>query len=942
MKRVWLLALTVIVSLTMMAGNVTPEKALQQATSFVQSRIQKGEGPRMAPGTPLHLNLASRVSGLYVFNVSNNGGFVIVSPDDCAQTILGYSDCGQFDPDNIPCNMRAWLQGYADEIAWAQQQTAEGRLQTTGNRANAPAAIIKTPIAPLIETRWDQGTPYNNLCPEYAAGEHAITGCVATAMAQVMYYHKWPEATTMPIPSYDDRWWSSPSLPAAVTTFNWNDMQLTYDGTETTETAVATLMYYCGISVKMDYGNNANAMSGASSSDIEYALETYFNYSTTTKYVSRSYYSYGDWINLIYHELEEGRPVLYGGSSDGGGHEFVCDGYQGEDFFHINWGWSGMSDNYFKLSALNPYAQGSGGSSSNDGFHYGQDAVIGIQKPNDTGTILDVTETQVNLSLKSISIDKSSVSAGEPVTITLKVTNNASDDYDGDLWIGEPSTFGLLVGDNFVIPSGTTKECEITYTPEGFTGTIYIYGYFPANDGNYYRWDNKYVSLTVTSGGGGGTITTSNISLDHEITVHNSEGNNFYGSGNTNTFEATLKVINPESSKNYYGSYQLDLYELVSNNFSLVGRYNDNISVPANSTLEIPIEFGELSNNKTYYLYRNYVKGNTWAGWVEIGEYMGKPGVTIYTADGTKSSVKPATPYNVPSDALVVDLSGAGVTTVTKNGQPNCLYIIGSGETVPNGLTNIITNSTGNHHATNITLTDGNAFYSPFDFDADNVSFTYNFTVGADGTDGWNTLILPFNVTKVTADDEPIDWFHRESDTGKDFWVKEFTGDDPTEVYFDFAENMNANTPYIVALPGNKWGPDWDLSNKVIKFIGENVKVCNTASIYTITGDSYRFIGKMHDVDTEDIYCLNAQGNKFVLTNGSGAFRAFFKPDAFDRTVTSLGIGSGTGHTTDIVSPLASDHSPLTEKVYYDLSGRRVEHPTKGLYIINGKKVVIK
>lgn len=176
MKRILLLMLSVVVSTMMMADDVTPEEALQQATQFVQNRMARGGGPRLAPGVQPKLTLASRVSDLYVFNVGSDAGFIIVSNDDCAVPILGYSDSGSFDANNIPDNMRAWLQGYADEIAWAKANHVKPV-------ANAPKrAALGGNVGPLLETHWDQGAPYNAFCC-VATGEGVVTGCVATAMA---------------------------------------------------------------------------------------------------------------------------------------------------------------------------------------------------------------------------------------------------------------------------------------------------------------------------------------------------------------------------------------------------------------------------------------------------------------------------------------------------------------------------------------------------------------------------------------------------------------------------------------------------------------------------------------------------------------------------------------------------------------------------------------
>lgn len=180
MKRILLLMLSVVVSTMMMADDVTPEEALQQATQFVQNRAARGNGPRLAPGVQPKLTLASRVSDLYVFNVSDDAGFIIVSNDDCAIPVLGYSDSGSFDANNLPDNMRAWLQGYADEIAWAKANNVKPV-------ANAPKrAALGSNINPLVITRWDQGAPYNafllsrnkNKCRYWLCGNSYGTGNV--------------------------------------------------------------------------------------------------------------------------------------------------------------------------------------------------------------------------------------------------------------------------------------------------------------------------------------------------------------------------------------------------------------------------------------------------------------------------------------------------------------------------------------------------------------------------------------------------------------------------------------------------------------------------------------------------------------------------------------------------------------------------------------------
>lgn len=500
MKRTFIIFLSFIMAIAVMAGDVTPGEALQQAQSFIQNRknrVKQTSGTTTAP----RLTMVKQVKGLYVFNVEKNGGFVIVSNDDRTIPILGYSDSGAIDPNNMPSNMLAWLQGYADEIAWLQQHSSTVIAPASTDVPRRVGSHVTTPISPLVTTTWDQGAPYNNLCPKYSGNNRSATGCVATAMAQVMNYHQWPQSATTAIPGYTSYSYklSLSSLPAV--TFDWNNMLNSYSGSASgaAADAVAKLMQYCGYSVEMDYGPS----SGSNTDMVAAALKEYFDYNTTTtQFVSRSMYTAAKWADLIYHELANGRPVVYGGMSSGGGHEFVCDGYKYEnstDLFHINWGWSGTSDGYFVLSALDPDEQGIGGSSSDDGFNYGQDAVIGIQPSTGTGDIADITPNVVNLTLNSMTPSINPAYTNMPVDITLNITNNSTEDYDGDIWLGlkySSDDYALLEGSNFVIPAGETKDIVIPFTPTA-TGTYNLVFFLPNSIGSYSTDGVVQTTLTV-------------------------------------------------------------------------------------------------------------------------------------------------------------------------------------------------------------------------------------------------------------------------------------------------------------------------------------------------------------------------------------------------------------------------------------------------------------
>ncbi|MBR1687824.1 MAG: C10 family peptidase [Prevotella sp.] len=370
-KRIHLLIALLAVGLAAVAGPVTQQEARQKAQSFAAGKGHTlGSTIRRAPqqnGQP------AETAAYYVFDWADQSGFVIVSGDDRTEEILGYVEGWPFDADQLPENMAAWLQGYADQIASLGSRTAAAVPQNVPATANSHAAI-----QPMVKTKWGQDAPYNQLCPT-VSNTLCPTGCIATSMAQIMKFHQWPQAATATIPSYRAGGIGQmEELPSVV--FDWSLMSNTYHGAESDEsrTAVATLMKYCGYATRMGYNPSS---SGSYSQYVVVALRNYFGYDTATHCISRSSYSATVWDDLIYAEIAARRPVLYAGQSTGGGHAFVCDGYDGNGFYHINWGWDGYCDGYFKLAILNPYGSGTGGSTTDDGFSMGQEAIIGIQPP---------------------------------------------------------------------------------------------------------------------------------------------------------------------------------------------------------------------------------------------------------------------------------------------------------------------------------------------------------------------------------------------------------------------------------------------------------------------------------------------------------------------------------------------------------------------------------
>ena len=331
------------------AQRVTLESARQKAMSFFSGTADNTNARKSPRRTP-KLTLASNYDEIFIFNDDANGGFVIISGDERSPDVLAYSHESRFDPDNIPCNKKAWLEQYARQVKYLWEHP-EAEVK--------PRAIVEDEVMPLLgNTAWAQTFPFNTLCPEdNINGKPCKTGCVATAMAQIMYYHKWPQQTTKTIPGYttETRGIVMPDIP--VTEIDWDNMLDQYYSGYSQEQidAVSTLMLLCGTSVEADYGSDET---WASSNYAYDALLQYFDYELEQEYFQ---YHQDDWDEMIFNELRNGRPVYYHGytydfetGEGGGGHAFVVDGYK-DGFIHVNWGWGYVDDEYYIPWYVNGY-----------------------------------------------------------------------------------------------------------------------------------------------------------------------------------------------------------------------------------------------------------------------------------------------------------------------------------------------------------------------------------------------------------------------------------------------------------------------------------------------------------------------------------------------------------------------------------------------------------
>ena len=424
MKRIFIsVFLAAFVTFVAKAESVTKSEAYSTAQQYMFAKgkiISQSKTPfrsvRKVNGQP-------ESAYYYVFNADGGNGYVIVSGDDRTPEILGYVDKGSFDPDNIPENMKSWLQLYADQIKFL----ADNNITVNKNavRARARSQATRRSVPELLTTRWNQGQPYNITCPDYYLEDDTkeqtplprrsgpATGCTATAMAQLMNFYRYPNATKNVIPGYSITYTSKTNGSRATvsqkaipkgTVIDWDNMQDRYSWNNghvanAQDSAVANLMHMCGQAVNMHYGPSSGANFSAE------AYIKYFGFDNSCYVGERGDYSIDDWFDMIYNEISQGYPVLFSGFSSGGGHAFVLDGFDGDNLFHVNWGWGGGSNGWFLVGILNPGDNsGIGASSSSDGYSMGQRALFNLRLP-------DYDNYDTYLSIKDVSVSGTSIRA---------------------------------------------------------------------------------------------------------------------------------------------------------------------------------------------------------------------------------------------------------------------------------------------------------------------------------------------------------------------------------------------------------------------------------------------------------------------------------------------------------------------------------------------------
>lgn len=324
------------------------EYVLQNIDNFVSENIENKHSLK---------NDSIEAPELYLFTINNNEGFIIVSGEDVVFPILGYSEKNGIDNTSIPIQLQILIQEYKKQIRFIRKHKIEQdpKIRSLWNINISPIFISKPAVAPLIQTNWNQ-YPYENvLCPyNNTLQERTVTGCLVTAMAQIMKYWQYP-SIGFGSHSYYHTTYGLLSANFGNTIYNWHQMP---NDITNYNYSVAELMFHCGVAVENDYGTISEGGTGANLYHIpQEAFQKYFNYSPAMQVCYRNSYSTDIWSNILKNEIQEGRPILYSGyvdTVDYLGHAFIIDGYTENDFFHCNWGWGGIFNGYYLLDLFQP------------------------------------------------------------------------------------------------------------------------------------------------------------------------------------------------------------------------------------------------------------------------------------------------------------------------------------------------------------------------------------------------------------------------------------------------------------------------------------------------------------------------------------------------------------------------------------------------------------
>lgn len=636
MKRTTTILIAICVSALFANG-----KQISQNAALSAARKYSRTG-QVAPAKNLRSDKTNNAP-YYAFNLEQ--GYVIVSGDDEMTELVGYAENGFFDAENVPPQMQLWLDGYAEYVAAVQSGKAKARKILL---SDSPSVVVE----PLVTTKWNQDAPFNNFAPEYTDDnnntQRCATGCAATAMAQIMKFHNWPEQGVGHY-SYEHQSFGTISSNFSEHVYDWTNMIDRYNNGEYSNVqadAVALLMKDCGVSLNMNYG----PVSGASIYSYTPAFKNYFRYSSRT--VNRSGCETAEFTKIITDELQEGRPIIYCGTGEDGGHAFVVDGYDTNYFLHVNWGWGGYSDGYFDMNYMDPAGLGIGGGSG--AFKWNQGIVLarplkdGVEPYEFIQQLCFVLFNDVQGGI--FCEQEMPANKGDVVTILLRNTANLSgESFFGSLNVGVFDDSGALVtmgneeriennnGELLEFQSGSLYSVDLpmTLNTAGIADGNYIVRAMSKANGDVWREfaSTDCLNMTVADGkvylsaptpnismvgiGSYDTATYKGFSFNADVTVHNSSSIPVDGS-------IMFTVTDSETGDALSGSLRAIVYDNcdfkarisfpTTDDFFVIGKtYNisftgfqttDGKTLPINNAIPLSfsiVENAEVQNSLTFF-----------------------------------------------------------------------------------------------------------------------------------------------------------------------------------------------------------------------------------------------------------------------------------------------------------------------------------------------------
>ncbi len=636
MKRTTTILIAICVSALFANG-----KQISQNAALSAARKYSRTG-QVAPAKNLRSDKTNNAP-YYAFNLEQ--GYVIVSGDDEMTELVGYAENGFFDAENVPPQMQLWLDGYAEYVAAVQSGKAKARKILL---SDSPSVVVE----PLVTTKWNQDAPFNNFAPEYTDDnnntQRCATGCAATAMAQIMKFHNWPEQGVGHY-SYEHQSFGTISSNFSEHVYDWTNMIDRYNNGEYSNVqadAVALLMKDCGVSLNMNYG----PVSGASIYSYTPAFKNYFRYSSRT--VNRSGCETAEFTKIITDELQEGRPIIYCGTGEDGGHAFVVDGYDTNYFLHVNWGWGGYSDGYFDMNYMDPTGLGIGGGSG--AFKWNQGIVLarplkdGVEPYEFIQQLCFVLFNDVQGGI--FCEQEMPANKGDDVTILLRNTANLSgESFFGSLNVGVFDNSGALVtmgneeriennnGELLEFQSGSLYSVDLpmTLNTAGIADGNYIVRAMSKANGDVWRKfaSTDCLNMTVADGkvylsapmpnismvgiGSYDTATYKGFSFNADVTVHNSSSIPVDGS-------IMFTVTDSETGDALSGSLRAIVYDNcdfkarisfpTTSDFFVIGKtYNisftgfqttDGNTLPINNAIPLSfsiVENAEVQNSLTFF-----------------------------------------------------------------------------------------------------------------------------------------------------------------------------------------------------------------------------------------------------------------------------------------------------------------------------------------------------